>query len=81
LQKIATGVERVIWLWMAKNGGEMVIPVSSNEIQRMLRITRTGEAEFDQTFYDIFSFVPMLAGKNGQGFLFLYVAGLFFLFF
>jgi protein-L-isoaspartate(D-aspartate) O-methyltransferase len=52
-------------LQQLKIGGKMVIPVGSNEIQRMLRITRTGEAEFDQTFYDNFSFVPMLAGKNG----------------
>jgi len=48
-----------------KIGGKMVIPVGSHEVQRMLRITRMGETEFDQEFFDNFSFVPMLAGKKG----------------
>ncbi|MET6998157.1 protein-L-isoaspartate(D-aspartate) O-methyltransferase [Chitinophaga defluvii] len=52
-------------LHQLKIGGKMVIPVGSHDIQRMLRITRMGETEFDQEFFDNFSFVPMLAGKKG----------------
>lgn len=47
-----------------KIGGKMVIPVGGQDIQRMLRITRIGENDFDQEFFDNFSFVPMLAGKK-----------------
>jgi protein-L-isoaspartate(D-aspartate) O-methyltransferase len=31
----------------------------------MLRITKTGEDEFQEEVFDDFSFVPMLTGKKG----------------
>jgi protein-L-isoaspartate(D-aspartate) O-methyltransferase len=42
----------------------MVIPVGGQEVQRMLRITKMSDTEFDQEMFDNFSFVPMLAGKS-----------------
>lgn len=47
-----------------KIGGWMVIPVGAQEVQRMLRITRKGEDEYEQETFDNFSFVPMLTGKK-----------------
>ncbi len=47
-----------------KIGGMMVIPVGAQEVQRMLRITKKGEDEYEQETFDNFSFVPMLAGKR-----------------
>jgi protein-L-isoaspartate(D-aspartate) O-methyltransferase len=51
-------------LQQLKIGGKMVIPVGGQEVQRMLRITKVSETEFDQEMFDNFSFVPMLAGKS-----------------
>lgn len=51
-------------LQQLKIGGKMVIPVGGQEVQRMLRITRTSETENEQELFDNFSFVPMLAGKK-----------------
>jgi len=51
-------------LQQLKVGGKMVIPVGGQEVQRMLRITKISETEFDQEMFDNFSFVPMLAGKS-----------------
>jgi protein-L-isoaspartate(D-aspartate) O-methyltransferase len=50
-------------LQQLKPGGKMIIPIGGNEGQRMFRITKTGDHEFDQEVYDNFSFVPMLGGK------------------
>jgi len=47
-----------------KIGGKMVIPVGGQQVQRMLRITKTSETESEQELFDNFSFVPMLAGKK-----------------
>lgn len=48
-----------------KVGGIMVIPVGEGELQRMLRITKTDEANnTSEESFDLFSFVPMLTGKN-----------------
>jgi protein-L-isoaspartate(D-aspartate) O-methyltransferase len=50
-----------------KVGGMMVIPVNEGELQRMLRVTKTGPQESREEKFDLFSFVPMLEGKeNGQ---------------
>lgn len=50
-----------------KIGGMMVIPVNEGHLQRMLRITKTGPEETREEKFDLFSFVPMLEGKeNGQ---------------
>lgn len=46
-----------------KIGGIMVIPYGEGDKQVMYKITRKGEANFEQTTYDSFSFVPMLKGK------------------
>jgi protein-L-isoaspartate(D-aspartate) O-methyltransferase len=51
-------------LQQMKIGGKMVIPVGGQEVQRMLRITKLSDTEFDQEMFDNFSFVPMLAGKK-----------------
>ena len=47
-----------------KIGGKLVIPVGDNTTQKMLRITRINETEFQTQEYDNFSFVPLL-GKQG----------------
>ncbi|MBP6432296.1 MAG: protein-L-isoaspartate(D-aspartate) O-methyltransferase [Ferruginibacter sp.] len=48
-----------------KTGGFMVIPVDEGEHQRMLRLTKRADGGYDEEAFDNFSFVPMLAGKNG----------------
>lgn len=52
-------------LQQMKIGGKMVIPVGGQEVQRMLRITKKAEDDFEEEVFDNFSFVPMLTGKNG----------------
>lgn len=47
-----------------KVGGKMVIPVGGGDVQRMLRITKLADDQFEEEIFDNFSFVPMLAGKN-----------------
>ena len=49
-----------------KPGGIMVLPVNEGEgdQQRMIRITKDANGEITETSFDIFSFVPMLTGKN-----------------
>ena len=48
-----------------KAGGKMVIPVDEGEQQRMLRITKNVDGTTSEEAFENFSFVPMLAGKNG----------------
>jgi len=48
-----------------KTGGMMVIPLDEGEAQRMLRITKLADGSFKEESFDLFSFVPMLTGKNG----------------
>jgi len=48
-----------------KPGGKMVIPVDEAEHQRMLRITKNADGSTSEEAFEHFSFVPMLAGKNG----------------
>ena len=47
-----------------KPGGILVIPVGDEKSQKMLRITRTGEADFTKEEFSNFKFVPLL-GKSG----------------
>jgi len=49
-----------------KPGGIMVLPVNEGEgdQQRMIRITKDMNGEITEESFDIFSFVPMLTGKN-----------------
>lgn len=48
-----------------KTGGTMVIPVDEGNSQRMLRITKKEDGSYSEEYFDYFSFVPMLTGKNG----------------
>ncbi len=43
-----------------KPGGRLVIPVGTSEGQTMRRITRTGEAQFDDQRFHDFRFVPLI---------------------
>jgi protein-L-isoaspartate(D-aspartate) O-methyltransferase len=47
-----------------KPGGKMVIPVGEGHVQRMLRLTKQSDGSVLEEFFDNFSFVPMLEGKN-----------------
>jgi protein-L-isoaspartate(D-aspartate) O-methyltransferase len=49
-----------------KTGGFMVIPVDEGEHQRMLRLTKNSDGSYSEEAFHNFSFVPMLAGKNGR---------------
>lgn len=46
-------------------GGYMVIPLGGDKLQRMTRIKRTSENEFEKEEFDYFQFVPFLPGKVG----------------
>ncbi len=48
-----------------KVGGMMVIPVDEGDAQRMLRITKLVDGNIKEESFDLFSFVPMLTGRNG----------------
>ncbi|WP_298300269.1 protein-L-isoaspartate(D-aspartate) O-methyltransferase [Hydrotalea sp.] len=47
-----------------KTGGLMVVPVDEGTSQRMLRITKVTADACKEESFDLFSFVPMLTGKN-----------------
>jgi protein-L-isoaspartate(D-aspartate) O-methyltransferase len=47
-----------------KPGGMMVIPVGSGNLQTMKRITKNDDGTLKEEAFDLFSFVPMLGGKN-----------------
>jgi len=47
-----------------KIGGLMVIPINEGNSQRMLRITKVAPDACKEESFDLFSFVPMLTGKN-----------------
>ena len=47
-----------------KVGGQMVIPVDEDNGQRMLRLTKLPDGAVKEESFDLFSFVPMLTGKN-----------------
>ncbi len=46
-----------------KIGGQLVIPVGKEQ-QQMMRLTRTGEATFEQEALELCQFVPLLKGKK-----------------
>jgi protein-L-isoaspartate(D-aspartate) O-methyltransferase len=52
-------------LQQLKVGGVLVVPVGGNGVQRMLRIVRRGVGTWDTEEHGAFSFVPMLADKEG----------------
>jgi protein-L-isoaspartate(D-aspartate) O-methyltransferase len=47
-------------------GGKLVIPVGK-ALQKMLRITRTNETEYEKEVFANFKFVPFLKGTVGKG--------------
>ena len=47
-----------------KVGGLMVLPVDEGDKQRMLRITKKEDGSYGEEWFERFSFVPMLKGKN-----------------
>ena len=48
-----------------KADGKMIIPLDEGEHQRMLRLTKNEDGSYSEEGFENFSFVPMLAGKNG----------------
>lgn len=48
-----------------KTGGKMIIPVNEASHQRMLRLTKNADGSTTEEVFENFSFVPMLAGKQG----------------
>ena len=47
-----------------KKGGIMVIPVGNADLQTMKRITRLEDGTIKEDAFALFSFVPMLGGKE-----------------
>ena len=47
-----------------KRGGIMVIPVNEGDLQRMLKIMKWPDGTVSEERYDLFSFVPMMEGRN-----------------
>lgn len=47
-----------------KPGGMMVIPVGTGDLQTMKRLTKEPDGSIKEEAFDLFSFVPMLGGKN-----------------
>ena len=47
-----------------KIGSPMVLPVDEGDKQRMLRIKKKADGSYNEEWFDYFSFVPMLKGKN-----------------
>ena len=48
-----------------KPGAKMVIPLNEGEHQRMLRLSKLADGSLQEEAFENFSFVPMLAGRNG----------------
>lgn len=51
-------------LQQLKPGGMMVLPVGTGDFQVMKRIRKNPDGNFTEENFDLFSFVPMLGGKN-----------------
>lgn len=49
-----------------KPGGYMVVPVTEGEAQRMKRLTRLPDGGYNEEVFELFSFVPMLDGKQNN---------------
>lgn len=46
-----------------KGGGMLVMPYGKGEVQKMQRITKVADNQFEQEEFENFKFVPMLKGK------------------
>jgi protein-L-isoaspartate(D-aspartate) O-methyltransferase len=53
-------------LQQLKTGGYLVIPVDEGNLQRMLRLHKKQDGTFETEKFDLFSFVPMLEGKQDK---------------
>lgn len=49
-----------------KIGGILVVPLGEGSLQKMIRIVKLSETEFEQTEHGNFTFVPMLPGINDK---------------
>ena len=47
-----------------KIGGYLVVPVGKDEVQKMVRVTRTAQNEFKEEIFGNYKFVPFLKGVN-----------------
>jgi protein-L-isoaspartate(D-aspartate) O-methyltransferase len=47
-----------------KIGGKMVLPLGKEQPQKMVRLTKMQNEELQKEYFDNFSFVPMLEGKQ-----------------
>jgi len=47
-----------------KVGGWMVVPVGEGNVQQMRKITKKQDGSMLEEYFDEFSFVPMLSGKE-----------------
>lgn len=47
-----------------KIGGKMVLPLGNDPVQKMVRITKLADGNYDKEVFDDFSFVPMLSRKK-----------------
>lgn len=45
-------------------GGYLVIPVGGSEVQKMIRVKKTGDGKYERKDFGNFSFVPLLKGVN-----------------
>ena len=48
-------------------GGVLVIPVGDNKVQKMIRLTRTGDNDFDKEEFSNFKFVPLIGEHGWEG--------------
>lgn len=53
-------------LQQLKIGGLLVIPVDEGNLQRMLRVHKNADGTFQEEKFDLFSFVPMLEGRQNH---------------
>ena len=51
-------------LWQLKIGGRLVIPVGDRESQKMYRIIRSSEEEFERHHFGGFKFVPLIGNQG-----------------
>lgn len=61
----ATEVPQIL-LDQLKVGGYMVLPIGDDQIQTMVRITKTSETEYETEEFGKYQFVPFLSGVNNQ---------------
>jgi protein-L-isoaspartate(D-aspartate) O-methyltransferase len=53
-------------LQQLKPGGYLVIPLDEGDLQRMIRIQKNQDGSLNTEKFDLFSFVPMLEGRQDK---------------